>query len=530
MDIERYSKNTEAIEPSESNKHSVNSDSGEQKQFVTFVIDKENFAIDMDLVHEIVRVPETVHVPLAPPSIRGLANLRGRVLPIISLRSIFGMDDTPVDDAMRVVIVEAGQPVGFVVDRVSSVINVSSSQIESAECIDSTVSADLLKGVIKGVGGYSIVMVVDFEKVVNQEFSGIDIQHVSTHKDYGCTEEGGKQEDVKVREEFQLVSFEINRQKYAIDIENIQEIVLPPEKMTRMPRCASHVEGVITLRNHLLPVLSLRAIFNMPPQEVDEKTRIVVVSNGNTCVGLMVDSVSEVLRISRSDVEAVPGLLTQSSNLAEISGMCRPHGDSDTVCIVSIENLLSNSTVKEAIDSMETAKKDAGSSAENKQLDSEGDVDEQMVVVFNLSGEEFGVHITHVQEIVRIPDELTHVPRTPAFVEGVINLRGSVLPVIDMRRKMGLLSAERTDRQRIMVFVIDRVRVGFIVDSVTEVLKIPRGCIEESPKFSPEQSRVISKVANIREKKRIIQILNPSHLIEDTELVDLTSSSQEGSL
>ena len=85
--------------------------------------------------------------------------------------------------------------------------------------------------------------------------------------------------------------------------------------------------------------------------------------------------------------------------------------------------------------------------------------------MFRLMDEEYGVPIDAVQEIVRVPELLTRVPKTPAFIEGVINLRGAVLPVVDQRRRFGLPGAERNDRQRIMVFTISGVRTGFIVDS-----------------------------------------------------------------
>jgi purine-binding chemotaxis protein CheW len=74
-------------------------------------------------------------------------------------------------------------------------------------------------------------------------------------------------------------------------------------------------------------------------------------------------------------------------------------------------------------------------------------------------------------------------PKAPSFVEGVINLRGSVLPVIDLRRAWAQ-QVERTDRQRIMVFLISDVRTGFIVDQVAEVLKIPKAAIEPAPQLS----------------------------------------------
>jgi Chemotaxis signal transduction protein len=90
------------------------------RQFVVFLVDREVFAVDMAPVQEIIRVPEIVRVPLAPASLEGLANLRGKVLPIVSLRRIFGFAEKDFDDATRAVVIDMGQPLGFVVDRVAA--------------------------------------------------------------------------------------------------------------------------------------------------------------------------------------------------------------------------------------------------------------------------------------------------------------------------------------------------------------------------------------------------------------------------
>jgi purine-binding chemotaxis protein CheW len=143
------------------------------------------------------------------------------------------------------------------------------------------------------------------------------------------------------------------------------------------------------------------------------------------------------------------------------------------------------------------------------------------VVVFRLDKEEFGVPIDSVQEIVRVPEELTHIPRAPAFVEGVINLRGAVLPVIDLRRRLGLASAERSDRQRVMVFLIEGMRTGFIVDSVAEVLKIHKAEIEPAPRLSAEQAKLLARMANLEKQKRMVQLIDPAHLVERRDIDDL---------
>jgi len=106
-------------------------------------------------------------------------------------------------------------------------------------------------------------------------------------------------------------------------------------------------------------------------------------------------------------------------------------------------------------------------------------------------------------------------------VEGVINLRGSVLPVVDLRRRLGLPTIERNDGQRIVVFLISGVRTGFIVDAVAEVLKIPRHAIEPAPCLSAEQSTLLARMANLEKQKRMLQLIDPSHLLGEGELSEM---------
>jgi len=119
---------------------------------------------------------------------------------------------------------------------------------------------------------------------------------------------------------------------------------------------------------------------------------------------------------------------------------------------------------------------------------------------------------------VRVPEVLTRVPKTPAFVEGVINLRGTVLPVIDQRNRLGLGTIERNDRQRIMVYLLAGMRTGFIVDSVAEVLRIPKSQIARAPDMSDEQSRLISQVAKLDGDKRLVMLIDPQHLLQGREM------------
>jgi purine-binding chemotaxis protein CheW len=103
-------------------------------------------------------------------------------------------------------------------------------------------------------------------------------------------------------------------------------------------------------------------------------------------------------------------------------------------------------------------------------------------LTFVLAGEEYGLEILKVREIIQMMN-ITAVPRTPDYVQGVINLRGKVIPVVDLRRKMGLPDGKRTEETCIIVVDIGEIEMGTIVDRVSEVLDIAAEDIDESPSF-----------------------------------------------
>jgi purine-binding chemotaxis protein CheW len=488
------------------------------QQFVIFLVGKEAFAVDMAPVQEIIRVPEIVRVPLAPASLEGLANLRGKVLPIVSLRRIFGFEERTNDEATRALVIDLVQPLGFVVDRVVSVINVELGHIEGVEDIRTTIDSQLLTGLLKDVGGFPMVMILDFSKVIAKEFSAIaslarshDLSRVGAAPDRTEDDSDGQ------RDELQLVSFALSGQEYAIDIGRVQEIVQVPETIAHVPNQPTHVVGLMTLRERLLPLVSLRKLFGLPDKALDEKSRIVVVALGEVSVGLVADSVSEVLRVNQSIVDDLPSLLAREGELADITRICRLDDGKRLVSIIQADLLLRNSGLKEAIETMTSMSQ----TQHTDLIVEEGSDEEEQVVVFRLANGEFGVPIDTVQEIVRVPEELTHVPKAPSFVEGVINLRGAVLPVIDQRKRLELPAIERNDRQRIMVFLLSGVRTGFIVDAVTEVLKIPKAAIEPSPRLSNDQAKLLGRVANLEKQQRMIQLINPVHLMDETDCAQL---------
>jgi purine-binding chemotaxis protein CheW len=493
----------------------------QDNQFVAFSVAGETFAVPMAPVQEIIRVPEVARLPLAPPALDGLANLRGRVLPIMNLRRIFGTAEREHDDSTRALVINLGQPLGFVVDRVASVLSVDGSEIEPASAIQSVVASDYLTGVIRRDGA-PLMMVLDFERLVHEQFAGI----AGAARREATATRAAAADAVTVDEadgdELRLVSFTVCGQEYAIDIAAVQEIVQLPDAVTAVPNTPHHVLGLISLRQRLLPLVSLRSLFGLDAAGLDEQHRIVVVAlPGGAQVGLVTDAVKEVLSVPRGQATAMPGVLARDRALHEFESICRLDDGKRLVSIIATDKLLGLSEIRDAASMGRT---EADPSTTMTTTTATAADDDAQVVIFRLGAEEFGVPIMSVQEIVRVPDVLTRVPKTPAFVEGVINLRGTVLPVIDQRKRLGLPAIERNDRQRIMVYTLGHTRTGFIVDSVAEVLRIPRALIEPAPELSDEQGRLISQVAKLDDDRRLVMLIDPGQLLGARDVAAIDDS------
>jgi purine-binding chemotaxis protein CheW len=124
-----------------------------------------------------------------------------------------------------------------------------------------------------------------------------------------------------------------------------------------------------------------------------------------------------------------------------------------------------------------------------------------------------------VQEIIRMMD-ITKVPRAPDFVEGVINLRGKVIPIIDLRKRFGLSTRDHDKHTRIIVIEINNMIVGFVVDSVSEVLRIPASTVEPPPPVvSGLESEYISGVGKLEDRLLILLDLNKLLSGEERDLL-----------
>jgi len=143
--------------------------------------------------------------------------------------------------------------------------------------------------------------------------------------------------------------------------------------------------------------------------------------------------------------------------------------------------------------------------------------EEIQVLIFSLGDEEFGARTSQIQEIIRMTD-ITRMPKAPSFIKGTINLRGKVIPVIDLAKQFDLPKSERDEEARIIVADVDNNIVGMIVDSASEVLRIPGENIDPTPAFieSRIDTRCFEGIGKL--KDRLFVLLDLRKLLSPEEM------------
>lgn len=135
-------------------------------------------------------------------------------------------------------------------------------------------------------------------------------------------------------------------------------------------------------------------------------------------------------------------------------------------------------------------------------------------VVFNLGNEEYGLEISFAQEIIRIPNQITKIPNMPLYFEGVINLRGKVIPVIDLKKRFGNEQTTRSVDSRLLILDLENMLLGTIVDDVSEVIMIDDQAIEQL-KFDISGITMNSIKGVAKRDKRLIVLLDALNIKDE---------------
>jgi purine-binding chemotaxis protein CheW len=457
---------------------------------LTFKIAEECFGLAADEVAEIIRPREITRVPLAHVNLLGVVNHRGTVLPVISLARLLGHDTIEQQQTSRVVVVDKGALLGLLVDEVFAL-----TQESDAKRID-----------------LDALLLQDFGRLRH-----VAASHTNRRRQVADLDKTGTSETK--HETLALVAFPVAGQEYALPLESVVEVMALTADIAVVPHTDQVMAGVTAFHGGLLPLVSLRALLGLSTDDFDpRRARVIVTRVGASRVGLLADGANAILRVGDEVIDPVPSVLTRGAGEAQIDAICRLDGGRRLVSILSPTNLFDRATASRFLADAELgATQMPASTGHGEQF-----------VVFALGDEQYGLPIAAVDEVVRRPDTLTRVPRAPAFVEGVMNLRGKVVPVIDQRLRFASAGVGGR-RRRVVIITIDGLQAGFAVDSISEIISAMPQELTTAPELSADGVQVFDRVVRLERDRRMILLVDPKALLDRAErdlLVAIADATQ----
>lgn len=470
-------------------------------ELVVFRVDEEEFALRLSNIKEIIRIPSLTKVPNAPQYITGLCSLRGDLLPVIDSRRLFGLPDKEFSESSRIIVADIhGKKVGLVSDRVSEVISTEEAAVKNPPASIRGTDGGVISGILILNDGKRVVMILNTEKIIKAGSldEAVDQQHTSAEN----------LSDLKTNEddEEQIVIFDIGTEEYAFSIDHVKEIIRLPNVM-KVPNAADYIEGVFSIRNQLLALISPGKLLGVDCKQPDEYSRVVIISNGSLSYGVVVDKVSHVLRV-RKELFKESGQIANCSGSGFVKGIFSLNNGERLVMMLEPDKLICMESIKDIldVDHSKTVNADPLIARE---------ADEMLeYVVFRLGEEEYGIEVKNVQEINRI-SEITRFPGAPDFIAGMVDLRGDIIPILNLRRLFAIGDPDSYSMSKFLVAELGKKRTGILIDSVSEVLRFSAAHMEDAPQAvkGNEQDRYIDKIAKLDDGKRIVLILGLSALL-----------------
>lgn len=467
----------------------------QRDKVLSFRVGDLRLAVPAADVAQVVRAPHVTRVPHAPASLSGVANLRGAVVPVLSLARLLGQDSAAATSISRIILLDRTPQLGLAVDEVTAFTNAGATTDPSAVSSGARLFLD-------EDGSRRLI---DLDALLTREFGTQRRTAVAAI----ATPDAGLAGDGKAANEIGLLGFELAGQSYALPLEYVREVMALPPGIVSMPRLDDALVGVVAYRGGLLPLASLRALLGLAPADADAFGRVVVTGIGDSLVGLVVDRLNAVLRAPASAIGAVPTVLNRGAGEAQIDSIFRANDGAELVSILSPEHLFREDTIGNIL--AEAREKETAAVSESDAGQRE------RFVIFRLGEETYGLPIGSVDEVARLPDPLTRVPRAPAFVEGVMNFRGKVIPLIDLRRRFDVTDQASLGRRRVLVTRIGDLQAGFIVDAVSEVADLTQDQLRQTPELPGDGARLFDRVAHLQVGGRMVLLVDPEAMLDRVE-------------
>lgn len=427
----------------------------------------ESYGISTEYINQISRVPDLMPLPLRPSGVRGLCSVGGNVVSMVDMNLLLDLQevDLSVNKSRIISLNDELASNTLLVSDVYNTVEIEQAKIDYLDNTDDPVIAiykynDLL------------IQVLSLEKLF------LRIKKVNIPKKEVIT---GKIKDNTVKEEesSRFLIFSMSTERYALEIDYLQEIILADSEFTEVAGSSEELIGLITLREELLIVIDLRIYYGFEAKK-SEENRILVISYDGKKIGLFIDSIIDIKNFYKHNIEYMNDIFEGN----KIAGVIH-----DEKYLISFFNEQLILEILKANDAF------IQSGVKNEKSD-ENDEYAIEVIVFKLGKKEYAFDIECVDEIIDIVAS-TEVSFTDNAIDGIINIRGQIVTIISLFHKLNLETVIN-EESKIIICNINDNRIGFVVDSVSDILTVKEEDVKE------EHDGYFENILHLDDGKRLV--------------------------
>ena len=416
-------------------------------------------ALPVAALQEVVNPPETLTaIPLAPPYLLGLFNLRGTLIPVVDLRQLLRLNTESTSAARKVAIVESGGVrVGLLFDATGEILRVPREQVITLDVPEGSTPM-AIGAVLKLDGGERILQVLAPAVLLSLR----DMPQLAQ------SEPRTAERRAHQGQRRQNVSFKVGATALALPMDAIQEIIRVPA-LQQSPLANEVCIGMLNLRGATIPVLDFSALLGFArssgePKRADER-RIVVLHRNDLHFGMLVDEVASIVAYREEDLLSMPAY-GGNAQRSLFAGYLAAE-DSAGVLLMNAAALFAN----ERVVALAAGHRDLYRNAQAQAAQKRGAGTRQTFVTFRI-GQLIGVRIAQLREVIDYRDDIMHTPGLPGVVRGMLNLRGVLVTVIDVRAMYGMPPYEDLARAKVLIVEYEREKYGLLVDSVEDIVTL----------------------------------------------------------
>ena len=441
-----------------------------EQLFASFILDRNQgleIAIAAENVTEATSLTEKIQpLPASVPFLEGIMHLRDAVIPVLNLKKRLGLKNSNYDqDAKIAVVILASQRFGLLFDDIREVLRVDDSlllPIQPALQSEDYVISDLIT-----LGAeHRTLEVLDLDRLFQGDSLLVDNQTVpssqiqnSLHYTYS-----------------RYVIFTSDDQEYGIPVENSREITFPADiDDTFSSGC---LEGALQLRGHTIPVMSAGALLKgtcRVKDDTNELSRILVMSTEALTFGMIIDEIREILTVTNEKILSMPPREEQS-----VAGIYEPTPGRN-IMLLDVTNLIAAQV--ERLESMARIKTEGEKEEEATMAEARHLITENCYLIFSI-GKHFAIELKDVQEILE-RNELMAIPAATGFDSEVINLRGKIIPVINLRTFYDYPEQNAlSENSRLIICRDNNLTIALQVDTIITIYKQEQ--FHPTPSLNPQ--------------------------------------------